>query len=300
MHSLKRFIATTAAVLVFAVCGAVVRAQEPPASPAPAQTLQPTLLDQQYDGQTHVMVAPYIWGPTVKADFQFFVPTLPRHGHGERLIQSTVDVGPSSYLPKLNAAAMAAFDVRKGNIDVYGDAIYLNASTTATISSTISGPLGKVHIPLTIDSSARLSSAVWELALGFTVARSHTADLSTFLGYRDFPIYLNVSYTAIVGKRGILAPTGTVTPSDHTTDAIWGLRGRAFTNQHWYIPYYFDFGGGSNNQTWQAYGGAGYAFTHGQSLVVLYRQLEYYGFPLTAHAQRMDLGGPVLGYTFNL
>ena len=159
MHSLKRFIATTAAVLVFAVCGAVVRAQEPPASPAPAQTLQPTLLDQQYDGQTHVMVAPYIWGPTVKADFQF-VPTLPRHGHGERLIQSTVDVGPSSYLPKLNAAAMAAFDVRKGNIDVYGDAIYLNASTTATISSTISGPLGKVHIPLTIDSSARLSSAV--------------------------------------------------------------------------------------------------------------------------------------------
>ena len=229
------------------------------------------------------------------------MPTLPRHGHGERLIQSTVDVGPSSYLPKLNAAAMAAFDVRKGNIDVYGDAIYLNASTTATISSTISGPLGKVHIPLTIDSSARLSSAVWELALELHGrAQPHRRPKYFSRLSRFSRSSLNVSYTGIVGKRGILAPTGTVTPSDHTTDAIWGLRGRAFTNQHWYIPYYFDFGGGSNNQTWQAYGGAGYAFTHGQSLVVLYRQLEYYGFPLTAHAQRMDLGGPVLGYTFNL
>jgi hypothetical protein len=300
MHSYKSLVALTAAALAFFGAGAVAQAQATPEPPLPTQTSQPTLLDQQYDGQTHVMLAPYIWAPTVKGNFQFFVPTLRRHGHGGRLLQSTVDVGPSDYLPKLNAAAMAAFDVRKGNIDLYGDAIYLNASTSATINSTITGPLGKVHIPVTFDSSARLSSAIWELALGFTVARSHTADLSTFLGYRDFPIYLNVSYAVTVGKRGILTPTGTATPSDHTSDAIWGIRGRAFTNQHWYIPYYFDFGGGNNNQTWQAYGGAGYAFTHGQSLVVLYRQLDYYGFPSTAHTQRLDLGGPLLGYTFNL
>jgi hypothetical protein len=300
MHSLRCLVAATATVFAFAVCAAVARSQEASASPGPAETAAPTLLDQQYDGQTHVMVAPYIWGPTVKANFQFFVPQLPRHGRGGRLIQNTVEVGPSDYLPKLNAAAMAAFDVRKGNVDLYGDAIYLNASTTASIYSTVSGPLGKVRIPVTFDSSARLAAAIWELALGFTVARSHSADLSTFVGYRDFPIYLNVSYTATIGKRGILAPTGTATPSDHTGDPIWGVRGRAFTDRHWYIPYYFDFGGGYNNQTWQAYGGAGYAFPHGQTLVALYRQLNYYGFPSTAHTQRMDLGGPVLGYTFNL
>ena len=300
MHSLKGLATSAAALLAFAVCGAVTRAQEPSASPAPAETAMPTLLDQQYDGQTHVMFAPYIWGPTVKANFQFFVPRLPRQGHGGKLIQSTVEVGPSDYLPKLNAAAMGAFDIRKGNVDLYGDAIYLNASTTATIYSTISGPLGKVHIPVTFDSSARLATAIWELGLGFTVARSHTADLSTFVGYRDFPIYLNVSYTVVAGKRGILATSGTVTPSDRAGDPIWGIRGRAFTDRHWYLPYYFDFGGGNNNQTWQAYGGAGYAFPHGQSLILLYRQLDYCGFPSTAHTQRMDLGGPVIGYTFNL
>lgn len=300
MIFIRSFCAPAIAALAITTATTFACAQEPPASPAPGATMQPTLLDQQYDGQTHVMLAPYIWGPTVSGNFQFFVPTLPRH-HGGRLIQSTIDVGPSDYVPKLNTAAMAAFDVRKGNIDLYGDAIYLNASTTATINSTLSGPLGKVNIPVTIDSSARLAAAIWELALGFTVARSHSADLSTFLGYRSFPIDLNVGYTATVGKRGILAPSGTATPSDYAGDAIWGLRGRAFFgDQRWYVPYYLDFGGGHNNQTWQAYSGGGYAFPHGQSLVLLYRDLNYYGFPSTAHTQRLNLGGPLLGYTFNL
>lgn len=301
MHSLKRLVAPAAAVLALIVCGDVARAQQSPPSPASAAPSTPTLLDQQYDGQTHVMIAPYIWGPTVNGNFQFFVPTLPHRGHRGKLITNSFEVGPSQYLPKLNSAAMAAIDVRKGNIDLYGDAIYLNASTTASIYSTISGPLGKVHIPVTINADARLSAAIWELALGFTIARSHSADLSTFLGYRDFPINLNVSYTATVGKRGILASSGTVTPSDHTGDPIWGLKGRAFFGDgHWYVPYYGDFGGGYNNQTWQVYSGAGYAFPHGQSFVVLYRDLQYYGFPSTAHTQRLNLGGPVLGYTFNL
>lgn len=302
MHCLKCFVASAAAVLAFGVCGSVASAQEA-ASPAPAQTSEPTLLDKQYDGQTHVTIAPYIWGTSINGNFQFFVPTvLRRHGGGGvRLIHGAVEVGPSDYIPKLNAAGMAAFDIRKGNIDLYADAIYVNASTTATIFSTISGPFGKVHIPVTFDSSARLSTAIWEAALGFTIARSHSADLSTFLGIREFPINLNASYTATIGKRGIIAPSGSVTPSAHTDDAIWGLKGRAFFgNQRWYVPYYGDFGGGNNNQTWQAYTGFGYAFPHGQSFVALYRDLNYYGFPSTAHTQKVNLAGPVLGYTFNL
>lgn len=298
----KRILVPCIAAVAMAASAAMARAQEPAASPTPAQTSQPTLLDRQYDGQTHVMVAPYIWAPTVNANFQFSVPKLPRrNGRGGGLVQSTVEVGPSDYLPKLNAAAMAAFDVRKGNIDLYGDAIYLNASTTATIFTTVSGPLGKIHVPVTFDSSARLSTAIWELALGFTIARSHTADLSTFLGVREFPINLNIGYTVTIGKRGILASSGSTTPSDHTDDAIWGLKGRAFFgNGRLYVPYYGDFGGGSNNQTWQAYSGIGYAYPHGQSFVALYRDLNYYGFPSTSHTQKMNLAGPLLGYTFNL
>jgi hypothetical protein len=124
------------------------------ASPAPGPTSPPTFMDRLYDGHTHVMLAPYIWGPTVKANFQFAIPRLSPHS---RLVSSTVDIGPSDYLPKLNSAGMAAFDVRTGNFDVFGDGIYLNASTTATIYSTISGPFGFIKIPVRFNSSARLS-----------------------------------------------------------------------------------------------------------------------------------------------
>jgi hypothetical protein len=302
MISVKHFCSATVAVLAFVGATSIAYAQESTASPAPAETSQPTFMDRQYDGKTHVMVAPYIWGPTVKANFQFSVPRLARRHRDEAgPIASNIEVGPSQYLPKLNTAAMAAFDLRKGEFDIFGDGIYLNATTTATIFSTITGPRGIVQIPLTINSSAHLSTAIWEVAAGYTVAHGHDADLSIFAGVREFPITLNVDYTATIGKRGIVAPTGSLTTSDYTNDIIWGLRGRAFFgNDHLYVPYYFDVGQGTNNQTWQAYGGAGYAFNHGQTFVALWRALNYNEFPPTAHVQKMSLAGPLLGYTFNI
>jgi hypothetical protein len=296
-------LAAAAAIFAFCSAGAIAQAQEAQATPVPvpAPASTPTLLDRQYDGNTHVMFAPYIWAPTVKGNFEFFIPRLPKAGGGSHQVQGVVDIGPSDYLSKINSGAAGSIDVRKGNFDLYADAIYLNATTNATIVGNITGPMGHVHFPVTVDSSARIATSIYEIALGFTVARSHYADLGTFLGFRNFPVNLTVGYNATLGKRGLIAPSGTVTSSDRTEDAVFGLKGKVFFGDgRWYVPYYGDFGGGNNNQTWQAYGGAGYAFPHGQSFVLLYRQLDYYGFPDTAHVQRLDLGGPVLGYTFNL
>ncbi len=295
-------LATAAAILAFCAAGAVARAQDAQPTPLPAQTTAPTLMDRQYDGQLHVTAAPYIWAPSIHANFQFPIQRL---GGGTTsaggVLSKTVEIGPSDYLPKLNSAAMGVIDIRKGNIDLYLDAVYLNATTNATIVGSVTGPLGHVHIPITVNSSARLASGIYEAAIGFTVARSHYANLDTFLGYRDFPVNLNVDYNATIGKRGIIAPSGNVTTHDQTEDAVFGLKGKIFFNDKgWYIPYYGDFGGGNNNQTWEAYSGLGYAFPHGQSFLLLYRQLDYYGFPDTAHVQRLDLGGPVFGYTFGL
>lgn len=299
MHSLKHFTATATATLIFAAGGTIAHAQESPTSPSPTETAKPTFMDRQYDGKVHAMVAPYIWGPTVKLDTQFTIPTL-RHGrgHGGGIVQSSFQVGPSDYVPHLNSAGMLAFDVRQGNIDVFGDAIYINASTTATVFGTIGGPRARVQVPVTIDANAHLSTAIWEAAAGFTLAHSHNADVSMFLGVRNFPLNLNVDYTATVGKRGLLAPTGSISTSDYTSDVIWGIRGRVFFNgDHLYVPYYFDYGTGTNNTSWQAYGGAGYAFNHGQTLVALWRALNYGSFPPTAHVQKLNLAGPLLGYT---
>ncbi len=299
MRSFNLFAALVIAAPAFVSGGAIALAQESPASPSPSETTNPTFMDRQYDGKVHAMVAPYIWGPSVKLDTQFTIPVLRHgHGHGGGVVQSTFQVGPSDYLPKLNSAGMLAFDVRQGNIDVFGDAIYLNASSTSTIAGTITGPLGRRQFPVTIDANAHLSTAIWEAAAGFTLAHSHNADVSMFLGVRNFPLNLNIDYNATIGKRGLLAPSGSISTSDYTSDVIWGIRGRVFFNgDHLYVPYYFDYGTGTNNTSWQAYGGAGYAFNHGQTIVALWRALNYGSFPPTAHVQKLNLAGPLLGYT---
>jgi hypothetical protein len=299
MNSIARL--ALLACMLAAFAAALPAAAQEPASPAPSETSAPTLMDRQYDGNTHVMIAPYIWGPNVKGNFQFSIPTLPHRP--PRITQPSTQIGPSDYLPKLNSAAMAAFDVRKGLVDLFGDAIYLNATTTATVASSISGPLGKIQIPVSVDASAHLSTAIWEVAAGYTFAHGHNADLSGFAGVREFPANLTIGYTATVGRKNILAPSGSISASDYNSDIIFGLRGRAFFgDDHWYVPYYADLGTSisTTGQTWQAYSGIGYAFPHGQSIIALWRALNYSSFPPTSHTQKLNLAGPLLGYTFNL
>ena len=288
-----------AAVLAFAAGTAIASAQE---TPAPSETSSPTFLDRQYDGNLHVTLAPYIWLPTVRGNFQFSIPRLPRRPGG--VVQSSFQVGPSDYVSKLNSAAMFAFDVRKGGVDLFGDYIYLNATTSASTFGTITGPRGRVQIPVTIDANARLRASIWEAAAGFTVARGHDADLSVITGFRDYPVNLPFSYSATIGRRGILALSGSITFGTVTQDVIFGLRGKAFfSNDRLFVPYYVDIGTGIgqvSNQTWQGYTGAGYAFNHGQTLILLYRDLSYWGFAPVAHVQKLTMSGPLLGYTFNL
>ncbi len=285
-------------MLGFALTAAPARAQQtPPPAPLPGPS-SPTPIDRQYDGQTHITLAPYVWAPTVKLNTQFSIPTLPTRP--ARIIASNIAVGPSDYLPKVDSAFMGAFDARKGILDLFGDVIYLNAASSATFVGTISGPLNRIHIPYTVNTTARISPAIWELAAGVTLAHNDFADVSFFAGTRQFPISTALSYNAVVGRRGIITPSGSLHTFDAADDMILGLRGRVFFNQRLFVPYYGDFGNGSNNQSWEAYGGAGYAFDHGQTIIALYRALNYFNFPLTAHTQRFNMAGPLLGYTFQI
>ncbi len=306
MMSFNRLLTLMGAFVALAFLAAPVRAQEatpaPEATVAPTMTPQPTLMDQQYDGRTHVMLAPYIWAPTVKGSFQYSIPTLPHRPGG--VTQSNVSIAPTDYVSNLNSGAMFAFDARKGDIDVFGDYIYVNASASASASAIISGRFGKIQIPVSLSTNAHFRQSIWEAALGVTVARGHDADLSIIAGLRETPLNLNFDYSATVGKRGILTPTGTITTSAITQDVVFGLRGKAFFGDgRFFVPYYADVGTGAGqvgNTTWQAYGGGGYAFSHGQTLLLAYRALDYDSFAPVSHVQRLSLGGPLLGYTFNL
>jgi hypothetical protein len=293
-----------AILLTCGVLGAtgVASAQETPAPATPAPVASPTLMDMEFDGRTHIIAAPYVWAPTVGGSFQFNIPKLPRRQGG--VVQGSAQVGPSGYLPKVNSALMFAFDVRKGGIDLFGDYIYLNATVSGSTSATLSGPLGKFHVPVSLSTTARLRESIWEAAAGFTVARGHDANLDLFAGMREYPLSLTFGYNATIGRRRPFTRSGSIQTGDIAQDVIFGLRGKAyFGDSHFFVPYYGDVGTGIGqltNQTWQAYGGAGYAFNHGQTLVVLYRALTYESFAPISHVQKLSMYGPLLGYTFQL
>jgi hypothetical protein len=291
-------------MLAAAAAVGVARAQETPASPAPTPNAiaSPTLMDREYDGQLHITAAPYLWAPTVGGTFEFTIPHLPRRPGGK--VQPSAQVGPSSYLPHLSSAVMFAFDARKGGIDLFGDYIYVNAQASSSTFATISGRRGRVQIPVSLSTDARLRASVWEAAAGFTVARGHDADLSLFTGIREYPLSLSFGYTATIGRRRPFSRSGSIQTGDIAQDVIFGLRGKAFFgDSHLFVPYYADLGSGIgmlNNQTWQAYSGVGYGFNHGQTLLLLYRDLTYTGFAPISHVQKLSMYGPLLGYTFKL
>jgi hypothetical protein len=259
-------------------------------------------MDRQYDGALHILAAPYVWAPTVGGTFQYTIPRLPRRPGG--IAQTEVQVQPVDYLPKVNSAVMFAFDARKGDVDLFGDYIYLNASLSASGSATFTGPFGRVHVPVSVSSDAHLRQSIWEAAAGFTVARGHDADLSIITGMREFPLNLTFGYSATVGRRRPFSTSGSALVAGIAQDVIFGLRGKAyFGDGHWYVPYYVDIGSGIgqlSNTTWQGYSGAGYTFKHGQSLIAIYRDLRYNSFPPTSPVQKLALYGPLLGYTFNI
>jgi hypothetical protein len=155
--------------------------------------------------------------------------------------------------------------------------------------------------PVTFTTNARLASSIWEIAAGFSLAHGHNADLNLFAGWRQFPLHLTLDYNAVIGKRGIISPSGTVDADPIVNDVIFGFRGKAFLgDNHWYVPYYVDAGAGAINQTWEAFTGAGYAFNHGQTILLAYRTLNYNAFPAGSPVQRVVMYGPLLGYTFQL
>ncbi len=306
MKLLKRF-SVIAPLLVWAFWPAVTVAQETPAptpTPTPIANSEPTPIDIQYDGRTHITLAPYLWLSTIRGSFQFSIPTLPNRPPD--IVQGSVSTGPSNYLSKLNSAAMFAFDIRKGRIDLFGDFIYMNADAGGSTAFTITGPRGRLMIPVTLNTSAHVSSTIYEVAAGYTVAQTHDGDLSVFIGTRQFPIHnLSFSYNATIGRNDIITPSGSISIAQNVaSDIIGGLRGKVFVHgSRYFVPYYVDFGtsaGSIANFTNQEYTGVGYAYAHGQTVVLLWRALNYGGFPSGSPIQTMNFNGPLLGYSLNL
>jgi hypothetical protein len=234
--------------------GAPVLASAQEAAPAPAATPNLASAAIPTDDNWHWAVTPYLWAPNINGNLNIQKPALT--GGGTANIG--VGIGPNKYLTNLNFAFLVAAEARKKRFTVLGDYINLNVSSTIASVTTISGPLGKVEIPLSSSINTHVFSSIATLGAGYTLTSSPSASLDAFVAARNIRLVTNVNYT-VTGPIDLVPLNGSGSESVSLLDAVGGIRGRIAIGERFYLPFEADYGVGSNNNEWQYVASVGYA-----------------------------------------
>jgi hypothetical protein len=245
--------------------------------------------EDMFDGKWHFALTPYLFVPKVYGTVTYQNPA----GAGGSM---SAAIDPSSYLESLNFAAMFAGEARKGDGLIFTDYIYLHLGGENAVVKSVTGPGGDVQVPVNQGGSFKGISNVWTLAGGYSVLHKQEGFLDLFGGARllNFNSSASWSFSAPIGS---LAKEGSVSQTTNLLDAIVGLKGQVRLGEsNWFIPYYADIGGATENWTWQAALGVGYHFGWGD-IVLLERNLSY---NFSGRVDQLDLRmtGPMLGATF--
>ena len=223
-------------------------------------------------------VTPYIWLPTISADLR---ANGPRGG----TVSTSISAGIGDYISTINAALQLGAEARYNRFTVLTDLIYGNNSLTSSVSHLSSvnlGP-GPIDIPRSqqLSSGTRASMTIWSLAGGYTLLQGDWGNLDGIVGFRMLSLGATTNYLLsadIFGPNRTLAlsRTGSLDVDQTYFNAIGGVTGRInIPNSKFYLPYYFDVGGGGLPLTWQAYAGFAYSVASWADLSVGYRNLTF-------------------------
>jgi len=245
-----------------------------------------------FDGQWRYDFALYGWLPTVSATLNFDIPPAFSSGSGGPI---SVKVEPSTYLPDLKIAAMFAAQVRKGANAVFTDVFYADIDGAKTHVKEVSGPLGRVTLPLNEEVGIGMQTTAWTIGWSHTFAKKSwsTADVAVGVRYLGLKNSLDWSFT---GQNGVLNRTGNADAKADIWDGIVGVYGRFYFGEQdrWFIPYYLDIGAGEQSTwTWMAHAGIGYRFDWG-ALAINYKNLHY-SQSGNRTFETFDLGGALIG-----
>jgi hypothetical protein len=245
-------------------------------------------------------VRPYVWVPGVHGKLKYDIP--PSDGGGG----ATVDL-TSYILQNLNFALMLSAEAKKGDWAVLTDVVYLDIeSSDAKVKSVTfpgPGPGGRVEVPAgaNLDTKAKLSGVLWELAGAWTAARGGNSSLDFLAGFRLLNLKAETDWLlsgSIGGPGGLVfSRSGGISKTVNLLDGIVGVRGRVGLGESkWGIPYYLDVGTGASALTWQGVAGIEYRYGWGD-LQLLYRY-TYYDMKADKLIQNVSLGGPAIGANF--
>jgi hypothetical protein len=270
-------------VLAF-ICAAAAHAQtEPSPGPSPAsESAVPT------DDQWHYAVTPYIWVPNIHATVNLTTPGIITNSP----VNVSVVVVPGQYLPGLNFAIMGAFEARRKGTSILVDYINLNVGSSASSIALITGPGGRVEIPISSSVNTHLFTGVSTLAVGLTAYATHTSNVDVILGERTISSRVVADYS-ITGPLMQISRTGSLSRTVFLMDPIIGIKGRIGLARRWYVPFEGDVGAGADNTTVQYLGGLAFA-GRTNDVIAGYRVLGY-NQTGTQLLQHLWLSGPYVG-----
>jgi hypothetical protein len=232
-----------------------------------SQTLHAQEEDSNSDSEWNYAIAMYLWAAQIEmtapsgnsADFPFY-----------------------KILDNLKMTFMGDIAAQKGNWTVAADVMYLDVGGNQT--DTESAP------PSTIQVGAGTASWIVTPTVGYALIDSDKGRFELVGGARY--LYLDAyARTKVDGVQGV-----DLEASESFWDIVVGVRGRLNLSQKWFVPVYFDVGGGSGTSTWQGFAGVGYRFKHFDSLLT-YRYLNY-KFDNVPVMSDLTMKGPFAGMVF--
>lgn len=196
-------------------------------------------------GRWSFTVSPYLWMAGVKSSSTF---TPAGSGH---TLSANVDQSFGDIFKNLNFAFMAGAEARRGLFSVQTDAMYINLLQTGSRVRSVTGPLGRLEVPVDLGGKVKLKTTVWTLTGGYDIFRNDRGFVQLFGGFRYLGLRSTLDWN-FQGPLGNLARAGSVKSTADIWNGVAGLRGEhALGDGPWKAIYYVDVGAGGSKLTWQ-------------------------------------------------
>ena len=241
-------------------------------------------------------LAPYLWLPDINANLTYA-------RFGERL-PSDVNIGAGEIISGLHFALQGAAEARYDRFSILTDFIYLDTSGGRSRFREIdtAGALPDYVTPsLQSGTSVTLKAKIWTQSGGYTVLAGDWGNLDLLAGFRLLALSIKTDYgfsSVPLGESAELGRFGSVSRSGDIWNGIAGFRGSLRLGaSSFFVPYYFDIGGGGSHPTWQVASGIGYQGGSWWAVSATYRALAF-DQSSRAVAAHVGIHGPMVMASF--
>lgn len=192
------------------------------------------------------------------------------------------EASSSDALQNLDMAFMGTFAAQNGRLGFAADLLYTSLSATQPTPFALYG-----------DATVKEDMTAFSGYVLYRVTQDPAFVLDLGAGFRTFDLDVTVNLASGV------APAAREDLGRSWTDPLIAARLHVPINEKWFLDGFADYGGsGSDDETWQLYGGVGYRFSENWSTQLGYRTMNI-SKDVDGRAVSLDLSGALIALTYS-